>query len=106
MDKNLWNTRHKLRKAKILLDIENALEQEYKLGIAIFINKIKNRKQEWDVDELGNEISTLKFVSYIHNILENDQDLSFPVREIHVEKIKSILREHKIEGMLDESNLY
>lgn len=44
-DIKLWNRRHKLKKQKLILEINRILDDDYKLSLSIFIRKVEDRKK-------------------------------------------------------------
>lgn len=103
MDKELYNRKNKLRKAILIQDIENILDSDYKLSFKFFINEIKMRRIEWDIDNEGNEKPLNVLILVIDKLLKNRKYSYFPLSEIHANKIKRILREYKIKELINET---
>ena len=100
-DLDLWNRRHKIKKQKLILEIKSLLDSGYKLGIIIFLRKVEVRKDQWDVDDKGKDIMAL--IDLVDHVLQFEQDKTFPVSPEHTKAIKSILREYKIDELLNGS---
>lgn len=102
-DLDLWNRHHKIKKQKLILEIKTVLDADYKLGLRFFIQKVEDRKYQWDVYNDGKEKSIMALISVMEHVLKFEQDSSFPVRPMHEKAIKSILRNYKIDELLNES---
>jgi len=102
-DLDLWNRRNKIKKQKLILEIKSLLDSVYKLGIIIFLRKVEVKKDQWNVDDKGKEKDIMALIDLVDHVLQFEQDKTFPVSTEHIKAIKSILRNYKIDELLNES---